>query len=93
MLHFENTQPTALQGLAHLIARKHPPGSALQVQVIHASNPDGAGTLREMLDHLFECSWLPVGRMSLVLGAHTGPSMVGVAFAPQEVFAEVPGKE
>ena len=83
----------ALQGLADLIARKHPPGSALQVQVIHASNPDGAGMLREMLDHLFECSWLPVGRMSLVLGAHTGPSMVGVAFAPQEVFAEVPGKE
>jgi len=93
MLHFENTQPTALQGLAHLIARKHPPGSALQVQVIHASNLEGAGMLREMLDHLFECSWLPVGQMSLVLGAHTGPSMVGVAFAPQEVFAEVPGKE
>jgi DegV family protein with EDD domain len=83
----------SLQGLADLIARKHPPGSALQVQVIHASNLEGAGMLREMLDHLFECSWLPVGQMSLVLGAHTGPSMVGVAFAPQEVFAEGPGKE
>jgi hypothetical protein len=29
--------------------------------------------------------------MSLVLGAHTGPSMVGVAFAPLETFAELPG--
>jgi len=31
-----------------------------------------------------------LGPMSLVLGAHTGPSMVGVAFAPQEVFANIP---
>jgi DegV family protein with EDD domain len=81
----------ALQGLADLIARKHPPGSALQVQVMHASNPEGAEMLREILDRVFECSWLPVGQMSLVLGAHTGPSMVGVAFAPRDVFAEVPG--
>jgi DegV family protein with EDD domain len=30
----------------------------------------------------------PVGPMSLVLGAHTGPSMVGVAYAPLEAFGE-----
>jgi len=34
--------------------------------------------------------WLPVGPMSLVLGAHTGPSMVGVAYAPLEAFAGMP---
>jgi fatty acid-binding protein DegV len=46
--------------------------------------------LREFIDQHFDCSWLPEGPMSLVLGAHTGPSMVGVAYAPESAFAEVP---
>jgi hypothetical protein len=29
---------------------------------------------------------LPIERLSLVLGAHVGKSMIGVAFAPEEVF-------
>jgi hypothetical protein len=28
--------------------------------------------------------------LSLVLGAHTGPTMVGVAYAPLAAFADVP---
>ena len=46
--------------------------------------------LRELVDQRFDCTWLPVGPLSLVLGAHTGPSMVGVAYAPQAAFAGVP---
>jgi len=38
--------------------------------------------LREQIDQRFDCTWLPMGPMSLVLGAHTGPSMIGVAYAP-----------
>jgi DegV family protein with EDD domain len=81
----------AVKGLADLIARQHAPGSALRVQVLHSFNPTGAAMLREQVDQRFDCTWLPVGPMSLVLGAHTGPSMVGVAYAPLEAFAEVPG--
>jgi len=80
----------ALAGLADRIARQHRPGSALRVQVVHAHNPEGAQMLREMIDRRFDCSWLPVGPMSLVLGAHTGPSMVGVAYAPLAAFKDVP---
>lgn len=80
----------AVQGLVDMVARQHAPGSALHVQVLHAFNPEGAAMLRAQLDQLFSCTWLPVGPMSLVLGAHTGPSMVGVAFASQEVFNDVP---
>lgn len=80
----------AVQGLVDMVARQHAPGSALHVQVLHAFNPEGAAMLRAQLDQLFSCTWLPVGPMSLVLGAHTGPSMVGVAFAPQQVFNDVP---
>jgi DegV family protein with EDD domain len=80
----------ALRGLVDLIAEQYAPGSALQVQVLHAQNPQGAATLRELVDQRFECTWLPVGAMSLVLGAHTGPSMVGVAYAPAATFADMP---
>jgi DegV family protein with EDD domain len=80
----------ALKGLVDLIARQYEPGSALRVQVMHGQNPEGADMLHEMVDQRFKCTWLPVEMLSLVLGAHTGPSMVGVAFAPLAAFADVP---
>jgi len=80
----------AVKGLVDLIARQHAPGSALRVQVLHSHNPEGAAMLRQLVDQQFDCTWLPVGPLSLVLGAHTGPSMVGVAFAPLAAFAEMP---
>ncbi len=80
----------AVKGLVDLIAKQHIPGSRLRVQVLHSDNPEGAAMLREQVDQRFDCTWLPVGPMSLVLGAHTGPSMVGVAYAPLETFADIP---
>jgi DegV family protein with EDD domain len=80
----------AVRGLVDLIEEKHEAGSALRVQVLHSMNPDGAEMLKAEVDDRFDCDWLPLGPMSLVLGAHTGPSMVGVAFAPQDAFKDVP---
>lgn len=80
----------ALHGLIDQIKRRHPLGSELRVQVLHSHNPDGANYLRDQIDKLFNCDWLPLGPMSLVLGAHTGPSMVGVGYGAQEVFDEIP---
>jgi DegV family protein with EDD domain len=83
----------ALKGLVDLIGQQHTPGSELRVQVLYSHNPEGASMLHELIDRQFDCTWLPVGPMSLVLGAHTGPSMVGVAYAPAAVFNDVPVKE
>ena len=80
----------AMQGLADLITKQHALGSKLRVQVLHSWNLEGAAALREQINRRFDCTWLPVGPMSLVLGAHTGPSMVGVAYAPVTVFDDVP---
>ena len=80
----------AVKGLVDLMARQHAPGSDLRVQVLHSYNPEGAAMLRELIDQRFDCTWLPVGPMSLVLGAHTGPSMVGVAYASLAAFADIP---
>jgi DegV family protein with EDD domain len=80
----------AITGLVDLISKQHAPGSNLRTQVLHSHNPEGAAVLKEEVDQRFNCTWLPVGPMSLVLGAHTGPTMVGVAYAPQAVFEELP---
>jgi DegV family protein with EDD domain len=80
----------ALRGLIEQIKKKHPLGSELRVQVLHSNNPDAAHDLRDQIDKLYQCNWLPIGPMSLVLGAHTGSSMVGVGFGSEEVFDEIP---
>ena len=79
----------ALEGLADLMTKRHPRGSALRVQVLHAYNPPAVDRLRELIDPLFECTWLPVAPMSPVLAAHTGPSMAGVAFASLATFDDI----
>jgi DegV family protein with EDD domain len=79
----------ALGGLVDRMAERYAEGTKLKVQVLHSFNPEGAAELRALISQRFECTWLPSGPMSLVLGAHTGPSMVGVAFAPLDVFADI----
>ncbi len=77
----------ALQSLSDHITKFHAEGSAIRVQVLHAFNPEGAAELRSLIEGRFQCTWLPMGPMSLVLGAHTGRSMVGVAFAAANAAA------
>jgi len=79
----------AMAGIVDQMAKQHEPGSALRVQVLHAHNPEAAGILHDYVDERFDCTWLPTQPISLVLGAHTGPSLVAVAYAPQAVFEEV----
>jgi len=79
----------AVEGIVELMKKQHPAGSELLTQVMYSFNPDGGNMLREVVDKTFKCTWLPMGPMSLVLGAHTGPSMVGVAYAPASIFADI----
>lgn len=81
----------AISGIVDLISKQHQPGSALRVQVMHTFNPDSATVLRDMIDKLFKCTWLPMGSISVALGAHPGPSMIGVVYAPAAVFGELSG--
>ena len=80
----------AVEGLVDRITKQYPAGSALRTQVLYANNPEFGAMLRDLIDERFDCDWLPVGPMSLVLGAHTGPSMVGVAYGPQSAFEAIP---
>ena len=80
----------AIQYLVSNILKTHEKGSALRVQVLHAYNPEDGNKLRALIDETFDCNWLPIGPMSLVLGAHTGSSMIGVAYADENIFSEIP---
>lgn len=80
----------AVKGLVKIMAKQHAPGSGMRVQVLHSYNPEGAAELREQIDQRFDCTWMPGGFMSLVLGAHTGPSMVGVAYASLADYPDLP---
>ena len=80
----------AVRGLGEYVAKHVRPGTKLRAQVLHSFNPEGAKQLMEEVSARFKCDWQPTGFLSLVLGAHVGPSMVGVVFAPAEVFADLP---
>ena len=64
--------------------------SKIRVQVAHTANPEGADKLHDLMDKAFDCKWLPIGPISFVLGAHTGPSMIGICFTPQKTFESLP---
>ena len=80
----------ALVSLVDLMKKTQAPGTALRVQVLHSYHPTAAARLKELIDPIFNCTWMPITYMSPVLSAHTGPSMVGVAFAPKSIFDDLP---
>jgi DegV family protein with EDD domain len=80
----------AIAKIVDLVAHRYPAGAALRTQVMHADNPDGAALLRQALSERFACTWLPGSSIAPVLGAHTGPTLVGAAYAPLAAFPEVP---
>lgn len=80
----------AIGKIVDLIAHRYSPGTALRTQTMHADNPEGAALLREKLSERFACTWLPVSSIAPVLGAHTGPTLVGVAYAPLAALPEMP---
>lgn len=80
----------AVGKLVDLIEREHGAGAHLRVVVAHSADPEGAEALREAITSRFQCDWCPTRELSLVLGAHTGPTMVAAAYAPAAVWAEVP---
>ena len=76
----------AINELSNMISKKLPSVDSIKVQVVYSANPEAAEILKEKVNQAFKCSWLPTGQISFVLGAHPGPSMVGLAFAPVSIF-------
>lgn len=77
------TLDRAVDAIVNMVASVYPANTVMRMQVLHGLCPEGAARLRAGLDRIFQCRWLPVGPIAPVLGAHTGPGLVGVVFAPE----------
>ena len=78
----------SIQGIADVVAGKYGAGSRLRVQLLHGNNPDGVALLREKMSAAFDCTWLPTVPIAPVLGAHTGPGLVGLSVGPAALFED-----
>lgn len=85
----EFTFGKALHKLAEIVRKSSEALELMRVQVVHTGNPTGAQQLRDKINSMLNCKWNPIGQISYVLGAHTGPSMIGVGFADETVFSEL----
>lgn len=79
----------ALQGLVPTVRGKFDQARELRVHVVHGDNPDGVSSLIAHLTESFRCRFDPVLRGDVVLGAHTGESIVGMAIGYAEDLALV----
>lgn len=80
----------ALQGLVDNMLKIHKPGTALRVQVLNSYNVPGAEALRDLIAPVFNYMDAHPLHVASAGGRHRWPSMVGVAFAPADVFEGLP---
>lgn len=76
--------------MAELVTRWHKPGAKLMMQLLYGADRAFIDPLRERLAQLFDCQWLPSHTLAPIFGCHSGPGVVGVAFIPQDVWAQIP---
>jgi DegV family protein with EDD domain len=86
----EITLKRAIHKMAELVAGWYPSVGKMRVQLLHGDNLPAVEILRERLTQLIDCSFLPTAVVAPVLGAHTGPGLVGLAFAPAEAYQDLP---
>lgn len=86
----ERTLKRAIERIAQTVAEQFGEGANLRIQLLHGQNPDGVEILREALQKLVHCHFEPTVAIAPVLGAHTGPSLVGLSAAPMEIFQFLP---
>lgn len=82
----ERTFKRAIQKLAEKLEHFYPKGTTLRVQLLNAKNPDALHILREAVESLYPCEWEPTLTIAPILGAHVGPSMIGLCAAPADLF-------
>ncbi|NDJ52086.1 MAG: DegV family protein [Chloroflexi bacterium] len=80
----------AIKRVAEQVLTYHPKGTSLRVQFVHSRNPDAVARLKVHFEELFDCHFLPSLAVAPVVGAHAGPGMVGVVYAPMSAFAGLP---
>jgi len=74
------TKRAAVQRLIELAADRFGPDPVAHIAVLHANTPNEANTLTEAVRERFKPVELYQAELGPVVGAHTGPGTVGLAF-------------
>ncbi len=82
------TAATATDRMLELMGRRIGPGP-VHATVMHAHAGEAAELIRKRLDTEFRCEELFVSEFSPVMGAHTGPGLLGVAFWSEAAGGEI----
>jgi DegV family protein with EDD domain len=77
------TRSKAIRVMLQQLARQAD-GRRLHVAILHAAAPDDAEALRQRIAEDYDPVELYVTEMTPVIGAHTGPGLLGVAFYTDE---------
>jgi DegV family protein with EDD domain len=86
----EVTFRRAINKLAESVTHWIPEGCAVRIQMEHGNNLESTELLRHRLEQLFQCTFLPTLTVAPVLGAHTGPGLIGLAFASADLWKDIP---
>jgi DegV family protein with EDD domain len=70
----------AIERTLKIMRQKIVTGLPLHVAVMHADALDKAMALRNQISSQFDCAELFITEFTPVMGAHTGPGVIGVAF-------------
>jgi DegV family protein with EDD domain len=82
----EITFKRSINKMCELVTNWFPEGSSLRVQPLHAQNLEAVELIRQRMAQLFTCHWEPLATIAPILGAHTGPGLVGMSVAPMELW-------
>lgn len=74
------TIPGAIKHMLKLMDRRTTRGQPLHVAVMHADALDKAIALRNQIASQFNCTELFITEFTPVMGVHTGPGLLGIAF-------------
>ncbi len=80
----------AIVKIADIVTKWYAGETKLRMQPLHGKNPEGAALLVEKMKERFDLVLEPLTPIAPVLGAHTGPSMLGMAVGPANLFADIP---
>lgn len=80
----------AIYEIPRLLLKYHSEGAKLKAQIATAANSEGGKMLREAMDQVFSCDWLPETSIGTALGAHTGRGLVGVIVGEKKALPEIP---
>jgi DegV family protein with EDD domain len=74
------TNVGAIKDLLKILEEKIVKGQPLHVAVMHAGALERAQELKDQISSRFECSELFITEFTPVMGVHTGPGLIGIAF-------------